>query len=81
MLFLNVGTGKDISIKKLTELISKSINFDGIVEWDNSKPDGTPRKLLNVENIKKLGWEPKITLENGIDLTIQDYIKNISIYN
>ena len=81
LLFLNVGTGKDISIKKLTELISKTINFDGIVEWDNSKPDGTPRKLLNVDNIKKLGWEPKITLENGIDLTIQDYIKNISIYN
>jgi len=81
LLFLNVGTGKDISIKKLTELISKSINFDGIVEWDTSKPDGTPRKLLNVENIKKLGWEPKITLENGIDLTIQDYIKNINIYN
>ncbi len=81
LLFLNVGTGIDISIKKLTELISKSINFEGIVEWDNSKPDGTPRKLLNIENIKKLGWEPKISLKNGIDLTIKDYIKNLSTYN
>ena len=67
---LNVGTGIDITIKELVNLIASEVNFKGIVNWDSSKPDGTPKKLLNVERLSKLGWEPKISLEKGIKDTI-----------
>ena len=61
--FLNVGTGKDISIKELANLISKLCNYKGDILWDHSKPDGTPKKLLDVSRLNKLGWQPKIEFE------------------
>lgn len=63
---INIGTGKDISILELATLIKNVVEFDGEIEFDSSKPDGTPRKLLNVEKINKLGWYSKIELEQGI---------------
>ena len=73
LFFLNVGTGKDISIKDLSEKIARYTNFKGNILWDESKPDGTPRKLLNIERIKGLGWEPKINLDYGIKQTISEF--------
>ena len=78
--FLNVGTGKDISIKDLAYKIAKGCDFKGKIIWDESKPDGTPRKLLDISRIKSLGWSPEIELEEGIELTLEnfrrDYLKN-----
>ena len=73
---INVGTGKDISIKELAELIKQVVGFDGSIEWDSSKPDGTPRKLLDVSRIQSLGWEPTFSLRQGIESTYQSYLKN-----
>ena len=73
--YLNVGTGKDITIKELAIKISKAINFQGNIIWDKTQPDGTPRKLLNISKIRDLGWEPKISLDNGIKNTIKSFIK------
>ena len=73
--FLNVGTGVDISIKELANLIAKATGFNGEIIWDNSKPDGTPKKLLNINKIKSLGWTPSINLEDGIKLTVAEYLK------
>lgn len=73
---LNIGTGEDISIHELSELIKRKIQYSGEIIFDKSKPDGTPRKLLDVSRIKSLGWVPKITLEEGIEKTINE-IKNL----
>ena len=70
---LNVGTGKDISIKELAFKISGLLNYKGKIIWDKSKPDGTPKKLLNIQKIQSLGWEPKISLSEGIRNTIESY--------
>ena len=67
---LNVGSGVEISIKDLANKISKLTNFKGEIIWDNSKPDGTPRKKLNCNKINKLGWQPKISLDEGILQTL-----------
>ena len=71
--FLNVGTGKDISIKLLAEKISSIVNFQGDIIWERNKPDGTPKKLLDVSRILSLGWKPKISLEKGIVDTIDSF--------
>ena len=70
---INVGTGKDISIKELAELIKGIVGFEGNIDWDSSKPDGTPRKLLDVSRITALGWKPTISLEEGIRSTYEWY--------
>ena len=67
---LNVGTGEDISINDLAQMVSRSSGFYGQIAWDSSRPDGTPRKVLDVSRIKALGWEPKVTLAQGIDETV-----------
>ncbi len=72
---LNIGTGLDISIKKLAKLISSELKYEGEIRWDSSKPNGTPRKLLDVSKSNELGWKSKITLEEGIKLTIDNFIK------
>ena len=74
--FLNVGTGKDISISNLAKIISEIVNYDTEIIWDRSKPDGTPKKQLNIEKIKLLGWRPKIDLINGIEKTVLDFQNN-----
>ena len=70
---LNVGTGEDLSIKDLAHKVAYAAGFTGQIEWDSSKPDGTPRKVLDVARIKALGWKPTITLEEGIASTIAWY--------
>ena len=70
---INVGTGEDITIKELSEIISKVTKFPGSTNWDTAKPNGTPRKLLDVTKIKSLGWEPKIDLKEGIKSTYEWY--------
>ena len=75
--FLNVGTGKDISIKELAIMISKIFDYEGKINWDLSKPDGTPKKLLDISRIKNMGWEPKINLKEGLLSTIESYKKSI----
>ena len=72
---LNVGTGKDISIKNLAIKISKLIGYEGEILWDKTKPDGTPRKKLNTTRLESLGWVPKISLDEGIMQTISNYEK------
>ena len=71
--FLNVGTGKVISIKELANKIANKVGFKGEIIWDKSKPDGTPKKQLDISRIKSLGWEPTIELDNGIEKTISTY--------
>jgi len=70
---INVGTGKDITIKDLAETIADVVGFKGEVVWDTSKPNGTPRKVLNVDKIESLGWEPKVSLREGIKKTYELY--------
>ena len=70
---INVGTGEDLTIKELTELISIIIGYKGEIKWDDSKPNGTPRKVLNVDKIKSLGWSPKIGIRQGIYETYEWY--------
>jgi GDP-L-fucose synthase len=74
--YINVGTGEDVTIKELAETISRVIGFMGDTVWDTTKPNGTPRKVLNVDKIKALEWEPKITLRDGIEKTYQWYKEN-----
>lgn len=75
---INIGTGQDISIRELASIISDVIGFNGEIQWDTTKPNGTPRKVLNVDKIKSLGWEPKISLREGIEKTYKWYKENIS---
>jgi len=72
---LNIGTGEDLTIKELADMVAKSAGFTGKIEWDSSKPDGTPRKVLDVSKVKSFGWAPKISLQDGIDSTIKWYIE------
>ena len=78
--YLNVGTGKDMKIKQIAEIISKKSGFNGEIEWDLSKPDGTPKKQLDISKITKLGWQPKKSFEEGLTLTIANY-KNLKNKN
>ena len=73
---VNIGSGTDISIKGLVELIASIIGYQGIIEWDSSKPDGTPRKLLNIDILKSMGWKPRISLKEGLENTIEWYKNN-----
>ena len=74
--FINVGTGKDISIFDLANKISKLTGFKGEIIWDKSKPDGTPRKVLDISRITNLGWRASISLDEGIIRTINEFRKN-----
>jgi GDP-L-fucose synthase len=74
--FVNVGTGTDISIKALAEMVKNIVGFEGALVWDSSKPDGTPRKLMDVSKLHGLGWHHQIELEQGIALAYQDFLKN-----
>ena len=76
LLILNVGTGKDISIKKLANLIAKKVDYKGEILWDQEKPDGTPKKLLDIRIINQLGWKAEIELEKGIEMTLEDLNKD-----
>jgi GDP-L-fucose synthase len=75
----NVGSGKDITIKELAETIKKIIGHQGNILWDASKPDGTPRKLMDVSKMKEIGWEYSVELEDGIKKTYQWFLENIDM--
>ena len=70
---INVGTGEDITIKELASIVSDVVRYPGQTVWDTSKPNGTPRKVLNVDKIKSLGWQPKVSLKEGIVRTYEWY--------
>jgi GDP-L-fucose synthase len=70
---INVGTGEDVTIKQLAETIADVVGYDRHINWDTTKPNGTPRKVLNVDKIKSLGWESKIGLREGIEKTYEWY--------
>jgi len=72
---VNIGTGEDVTIKNLAALVKKIVGFQGETIWDTSKPDGTPRKLMDVSKLNSLGWHHKIALEDGIKLAYQDFLK------
>jgi GDP-L-fucose synthase len=78
---INIGTGKDISIAELASLIQEIVGFEGGIIWDSSKPDGTPRKLLDVSRIRNLGWAPETELRSGITSTYQWYENQIDNSN
>ena len=73
---INVGTGEDVTIKELAETIADVVGFTGGFNWDTDKPNGTPRKVMNVDRIKSLGWEPKLSLKEGIKQTYDWYLEN-----
>jgi GDP-L-fucose synthase len=73
---INIGTGKDLTIKELAEKIKSITGFDGGIKWDKSKPDGTKRKKLDVGKLNKTGWNPKISLEAGIGVTYKWFLEN-----
>jgi GDP-L-fucose synthase len=75
---LNVGYGADCTIKELALTIAEVVGFNGKIRWDISKPDGTPRKLMDSRKLNSLGWEPKFTLKNGLENTYNSYLNNLS---
>src|SRR5437764_3309317 len=75
---INVGCGEDISIRELAELICDVVGFEGQLAWDDTKPDGTPRKLLDVTKLQNLGWRPTIRLRDGIAQTYEWFLKNVA---
>ena len=81
---INIGTGEDVTIKELAEMIVEVTGYENDYEWDTSKPNGTPRKVLNVDKVKSLGWEPKISLREGLESTyewMKNNRSNLRIYN
>ena len=73
---VNVGVGHDTTIKELAELIADVVGFQGSIKWDTTKPDGTPRKLLDVSRITEMGWQPEIGLRDGVTATYRWYSEN-----
>lgn len=78
--FLNVGTGVELTIRELAEAVAAATGFTGEILWDASKPDGTPKKQLDVSRLSALGWKSRIQLSDGLHTTVQDYCK-ISKFN
>lgn len=73
---INIGWGQDCTIRELAEMIAKTVGYTGKLKWDDSRPDGTPRKVLDNRKLSALGWEPKISLQEGLRLTYQWYLEN-----
>ena len=74
---MNIGTGEDITIRELAELIAELTEFKGEIQFNKSYPDGTPRKLLDVSRINKLGWRAQTSLRDGLKSTVEWYIANL----
>lgn len=79
-LFVNVGTGEDVTIRELAELIKETVGFEGELRWNSEKPDGTPRKLMDVSRLHAMGWKHKTDLKQGIEQTYQDFLANEVLY-
>ena len=76
--FINVGCGSDVPIRELAEMVKQAVGFKGAIVWDTSKPDGTPRKLMDSSRLFALGWRPQIDLPTGIRLAYEDFLKHSS---
>ena len=74
---INVGSGKDITIKELAEIMKEIVGFDGKISFDNTKPDGSPRKLIDVSRLSKMGWKNRTSLREGLELTYNWYKNNL----
>lgn len=74
---LNIGFGEDVSIRELTELVAEVVGYKGAIEWDTTKPDGTPRKWLDSSRLREQGWKPKISLHEGLESTYKWYTSNL----
>ena len=74
--WVNIGTGIDLSIGELATTIAEVVGFKGEIVWDSSKPDGAPRKLLNVSKMSEMGWDASIKLKDGIESVYADYVSN-----
>jgi len=72
---VNVGTGEDIAIRGLADLIAEVVGYNGEIRWDTTKPDGTPRKLLDISFLHSMGWKHKTSLKDGLRLTYKDFLK------
>ena len=77
---INIGVGEDVTIKALAELIQRVVGYEGQIHWNTDKPDGTPRKLMDVGKLHGLGWKHSIEIEEGIRATYQDFLKKIESY-
>ena len=73
---INIGTGEEISIRELTELVAKVVGFNGRISWDSSKPDGTPRKIMDSSKLVNLGWNASITLADGLENAYEWFLNN-----
>ena len=78
---VNVGTGTEYTIRELAEIIRDVVGYEGVIVNDTSKPDGTPRKLVDASKILAMGWRPEISFEDGIRITYADYVANMEQYN
>ena len=76
---LNMGSGKEVSIKELAEAIKEVVGFEGEIKWDSTKPDGTPRKLMDSSKLAELGWKAKISLKDGLTSTYKWYVENYNV--
>ncbi|QDK77318.1 GDP-L-fucose synthase [Spirosoma sp. KCTC 42546] len=79
-LFVNIGTGEDVTIKQVAELIKEIVGFEGELRWNTDKPDGTPRKLMDVSRLHNMGWKHKTELKEGLERTYQDFLANEVLY-
>jgi GDP-L-fucose synthase len=75
--FINVGSGSELSIREIAEVVKRVVGFGGDLIWDKSKPDGTPRKLMDSSRLAALGWKPQVDLETGIRAAYEDYLKHL----
>jgi GDP-L-fucose synthase len=73
---INIGVGKDLSIQELASIIKRVVGYKGSIAWDHTKPDGTPRKLLDISKAAKLGWQAKVPLEKGLQAEYAWFLKN-----
>ncbi len=73
---VNAGTGKELTIKELTEIVAATVGYDGEILWDTTRPNGTPRKLLDVSKATRLGWTYRTELPDGIRLAYEDFLHN-----
>ncbi|MGA0557762.1 GDP-L-fucose synthase [Larkinella sp. VNQ87] len=78
--FVNIGTGEDVTIRALAELVKETVGYEGELRWNTDKPDGTPRKLMDVSRLHQLGWQHRIELTEGIAATYQDFLRNQEAY-
>ena len=78
--FVNIGTGEDVTIRELAEMVKDAVGFAGEIRWNTEKPDGTPRKLMDVSRLHDMGWRHTTDLKEGIEKTYQDFLANVELY-